>query len=81
LFAEENVSIRQGVGLVLVVIGIVALVWGGVFWTDRDTILDAGPLEIATENRDGVAVPPVLGAIALVAGVVLLILPRRTART
>ncbi len=74
-------SIRQGVGLVLVVIGIVALVWGGVFWTDRDTILDAGPLEIATENRDGVAVPPVLGAIALVAGVVLLILPRRTART
>jgi uncharacterized membrane protein YidH (DUF202 family) len=81
LFAEENVSIRQGVGLVLVVIGIVALVWGGVFWTDRDTILDAGPVEIATENRDGVAVPPVLGAIALVAGVVLLILPRRTART
>jgi uncharacterized membrane protein YidH (DUF202 family) len=81
LFAEENVSIRQGVGLVLVVIGIVALVWGGVFWTDRDTILDAGPLEIATENRDGVAVPPVLGAIALVAGVVLLILPSRTART
>jgi uncharacterized membrane protein YidH (DUF202 family) len=81
LFAEENVSIRQGVGLVLVVIGIVALVWGGVFWTDRDTILDAGPLEIATENRDGVAVPPVLGAIALVAGVVLLILPRRTAKT
>ena len=74
-------SIRQGVGLVLVVIGIVALVWGGVFWTDRDTILDAGPVEIATENRDGVAVPPVLGAIALVAGVVLLILPRRTTRT
>ena len=43
-------SVRQIVGLVLVVIGIVALVWGGVFWTDRDTILDAGPLEVATKN-------------------------------
>ena len=74
-------SIRQAVGLVLVVIGIVALVWGGVFWTERDTILDAGSLEIATEDRDGVAVPPVVGAIALVAGIVLLVIPSRTTRT
>jgi uncharacterized membrane protein YidH (DUF202 family) len=75
------VSIRQAVGLVLVVIGIVALAWGGVFWTDRDTILDAGPLEIATENREGVAVPPVLGVISIVAGIALLVIPSRTTRT
>jgi drug/metabolite transporter (DMT)-like permease len=72
------VSVRQIVGLVLVVIGIVALVWGGVFWTDRDTVLDAGPLEIATENREGVALPPVVGVVSLVAGAVLLLLPKRT---
>ena len=71
-------SVRQIVGLVLVVIGIVALVWGGVFWTDRDTVLDAGPLEIATKNREGVALPPVVGVLSLVAGAVLLLLPKRT---
>jgi len=72
------VSVRRIVGLVLVVIGIVALVSGGVFWTDRDTVLDAGPLEVATENREGVALPPVVGIISLVAGAALLLAPRRT---
>jgi drug/metabolite transporter (DMT)-like permease len=68
---------RRIIGAVLVVIGIVALVWGGVFWTERDTVLDAGPLEIATERREGVSVPPILGVIALVGGIVLLAVPER----
>ena len=62
-------------GLVLVVIGIVALVWGGVFWTDRDTVIDAGPITVTTEDREGVALPPIVGGIALVGGIVLLVLP------
>jgi drug/metabolite transporter (DMT)-like permease len=70
--------VRQVAGLVLVVIGIVALVWGGVFWTDRDTVFDVGSVEVTTEEREGVALPPVLGVIALVAGIVLLAIPRRT---
>jgi hypothetical protein len=69
---------RQIVGLVLVAIGMVVLLWGGVFWTDRDTVFDAGAIEVTTEDREGVAVPPVLGVIALVAGIALLLIPRRT---
>ena len=68
---------RRIVGVALVVIGIVALVWGGVFWTDRDTVLDAGPLEVQTEEQEGVALPPVLGILALVGGIVLLAVPSR----
>ena len=70
-------SVTRIVGLVLVVIGIVALLWGGVFWTDRDTVVDAGPLQIQTEETEGFAVPPVLGGIALVAGIVLVLIPSR----
>jgi hypothetical protein len=66
---------RRGVGILLIIIGIVALVWGGVFWTERDTIVDAGPLEISTENREGFGLPPVLGVIALVGGIILIALP------
>lgn len=66
---------RRAVGIVLIIIGIVALVWGGVFWTERDTIVDAGPLEISTENREGFSLPPVLGVIALVGGIILVAIP------
>ena len=70
-------SPRRVIGLVLVIIGIVALALGGVFWTDRDTVLDAGPLEVQTEEREGFAVPPVLAVIALVGGIVLMAIPDR----
>lgn len=73
-------TVRRIVGLVLVVLGIVALVWGGVFWTDRETVIDAGPLEITTEEREGLRVPPVVGVIALIGGAVLLLAPSRRAR-
>lgn len=69
---------RRIVGLVLVVIGILAFVWGGVFWTDRETVIDAGPFEVTAEERRGVRLPPVLGAIALIGGIVLLAVPGRT---
>lgn len=70
-------SAKRAVGIVLVIVGIVALVWGGVFWTDRDTLIDAGPLEIQTENREGFAMPPILGVVALIGGIVLLAIPGR----
>ena len=68
---------RRMVGLVLVVIGIVALLWGGVFWTDRDTVVDAGPLEVQTEETEGFALPPILGVVSLIGGIILLVVPER----
>ena len=67
-------------GLLLVALGVVALVWGGVFWTDRDTVIDAGPLKVTTEEREGLPLPPIVGAIALVGGIVLLVIPARRSR-
>lgn len=68
---------KRIVGLVLIVIGIVALLWGGVFWTDRDTVVDAGPLEIQTEETEGFALPPVLGIVSLIGGIILMVVPER----
>ena len=70
-------SAKRIAGLALIVVGIVVLVWGGVFWTDKDTVLDAGPLEITTSEREGFALPPILGVIALVGGIALLVIPSR----
>jgi uncharacterized membrane protein YidH (DUF202 family) len=70
-------SAKRVIGVVLMIIGIVALVAGGVFWTDRETILDAGPLQVQTEEREGFALPPVVGILAIVGGAILLFVPDR----
>ena len=70
-------TLTRAVGAILIVLGIVTFVWGGVFWTDRDTVIDAGPLQVQTEEREGFALPPILGGIALVGGILLLLVPQR----
>ncbi len=70
-------SMKRVIGILLVVIGIVALVWGGVFWTREKTVLDAGPVELSTKQREGVALPRVLGIVALIGGIALIAIPER----
>ena len=65
------------VGTILVVIGIVALVWGGISYTREEKVVDLGPLEATAETRETIPLPPLLGGIALVAGIVLLVIPSR----
>ena len=55
-------SATRLVGIVLIVVGIGALALGGFSWTREKTVLDAGPLEIKTHEREGVRVPPVVRA-------------------
>jgi uncharacterized membrane protein YidH (DUF202 family) len=59
-------------GILLVVIGLVALVYGGVSWTRRDTVVDAGPIEITTDKKEGIAIPPLAGIVAVVAGIAII---------
>jgi|GraSoiStandDraft_35_1057300.scaffolds.fasta_scaffold1132679_1 drug/metabolite transporter (DMT)-like permease len=72
-------SARRIVGLILVVIGIVALLTGGIRWTRgrEKTVLDAGSIEIKAEEHQRIPLPPILGAVALIGGVVLLVASER----
>jgi uncharacterized membrane protein YidH (DUF202 family) len=63
----------RAIAIVLIVIGIVGLAYGGLSWTRRDTIVDAGPIEITADKRESLPIPPIAGAIFLVVGVVLLL--------
>ena len=66
---------RRIAAIVLIVIGIAALAWGGFSWTREKTVIDLGPIEAKAETRETLPIPPVVGGIALVAGIVLLVLP------
>ena len=62
----------KAIGIVLIVLGIVGLLYGGLSWTREDTVLDAGPIEITADKRETLPIPPIAGGLCLVAGVVLL---------
>ena len=61
------------VALVLIVIGVVALAYGGITYTRREKVLDIGPIEATAERRERIPLPPVLGGAALIGGIVLLV--------
>ena len=58
---------------VLIVLGLVALLYGGVSWTHKDKVVDAGPIEITADKKEHIPISPIAGGIMLVAGVALLL--------
>jgi drug/metabolite transporter (DMT)-like permease len=59
------------VGVVLIVLGAVALVNQGITYTSRETVLDVGPLHATADRQKTLPLSPVLGIVAVVGGVVL----------
>jgi hypothetical protein len=65
------------VGLVLIVIGIVGLVYGGITWTHRDPVMDVGPVHVTHDKTKSLPLPPIAGGLALAVGVAVLASSRR----
>jgi hypothetical protein len=65
------------VGILLVIIGVVALIYGGISYTKEETVLDIGPLEARTRTKETIPLPPLLGGLALAGGIVLLVVGAR----
>jgi uncharacterized membrane protein YidH (DUF202 family) len=65
-------------GVVLIIVGVVALLVGGFRYTKRDKVLDVGPVEATVERHERVAIPPIVAGLLVVGGVVLLFVGRRS---
>jgi uncharacterized membrane protein YidH (DUF202 family) len=72
---EEHVKL---IGILLIAFGIFALVAGGIGYTDRDTVVDIGPLEAQVEERKTLPLSPILGVASIAAGVALVVVGART---
>ena len=70
-------STKNIVGIVLIAIGLISLLVGGFRWKEDKTVVDIGPLKATTEEHHTLPIPPVVGALALVGGIVLLVVPVR----
>jgi hypothetical protein len=60
------------VGVVLIVLGVLALVYQGITYTTKDTVIDIGPLHATADRQKTLPLSPVLGIVAVAGGVALL---------
>jgi uncharacterized membrane protein len=66
-------------GIILIVIGIVALAYGGFSYTKREKVIDAGPLQVSADREKTIPLPPILGGLCLVGGIVLVVAGNKSA--
>jgi Short repeat of unknown function (DUF308) len=60
-------------GIILIVLGIAAFAYQGITYTTRENVVDIGPVHVTAEKTRTFPLPPIVGAIALVGGIVLLV--------
>lgn len=61
------------IAVLLIVLGLVALAYGGITMTTRDKIVDLGPVEVTQEEQHRLPLPPIVGGVAVAAGIILLV--------
>ncbi len=61
------------VGILLIVLGGVALAYQGVSYTKREKVIDFGPLEVSSETKKTIPLPPILGGLAIAGGIALVV--------
>jgi hypothetical protein len=64
-------------GIVLLLGGLAMLAWPAFTYTTTEKVLDVGPVEVTTQDRDRVELPPVLGIGSAIAGIALIVLGSR----
>jgi len=60
-------------GIILIVVGIVAFAYQGITYTTREKVVDLGPLHVTAEKTKTLPLPPIVGGVALLGGIVLLV--------
>ena len=62
--------------IVLIIFGVVSLAYQGITYTTREKVAEIGSVQITAEDKKVVYFPPLLGALSLAAGIVILYLSR-----
>lgn len=65
------------VGVILIVLGVVALGYEGISYTTREKVIDVGPLQASVERKKTIPLSPLVGGAALLGGIVLVIVAAR----
>ncbi len=64
-------------GIALLVVGVLSLAYQGFSYTVPKKEVDLGPIQVTKEERHSVPLPPILGVLALIGGIVVLVTDQR----
>ena len=64
-------------GVVLIVVGLIALAYQGITYTSNEKVVDLGPVKVEAKREKTIPLPPIVGAAAGVGGVLLILVSRR----
>lgn len=67
------------VGVLLIILGIAGLAFGGFSFTHKEKVLDLGPIQASADKKESLPISPILGALAIVGGIVLVATSARRA--
>jgi len=65
------------IGIVLVILGVLALAYQGINYNRERTVIDVGPMHATTQTHERIPLHPILGGLALAGGVALLVVGAR----
>ena len=65
---------RSILGILLIVLGIAGLFYGGLTYAHDKKVVDLGPVEVTRTEHERVPLPPIVGGLFLVSGVALLMM-------
>lgn len=65
------------IGIILIVIGVVGLIYGGITYTSGKDVLDMGPMRLEVDQQKRIPLSPIVGAVAVALGVVLILVGRK----
>ncbi|HEY2455882.1 MAG TPA: hypothetical protein VGI13_01170 [Candidatus Acidoferrum sp.] len=63
---------KRMLGLILLVLGVLSLAYQGFTYTTRKKVVDIGPIQATKEEHHSVPLPPILGVLAVIGGIVVL---------
>lgn len=64
-------------GVVLIVLGALALAYQGVTYTTREKVIDLGPLKASVDKKNTIPLSPVVGGLAIAVGIILVVVGNR----
>lgn len=64
-------------GIVLIVLGALALAYQGIRYTTQEKLIDLGPLKVTSTEKKTIPLPPIVGGVAIVAGIAMVFADKR----
>lgn len=66
------------VGIVLILGGVAALVFGGITYSKNETVLDVGGLQLEAKTKESIPIPQIAAILAAIAGIGLVVVGARS---